>query len=400
MARRGNPYVSQIFESNPNSVNRPVTRPGYTSGTSGGVATGYANPNVNYGQNRPDLLPPPGYVWQQQSNGSWKLLQSLPPSNPSNPPPNTITFPGNGLGAPGVPPPGSSSTINNLPPGPPGTGNVALDPDLAAAHAALQQILSDNQAFNTGQRTDAISLLLGGVNSQGQSVTGFNQQIKDFYDPFYAETEKLLPQNPFSDEFRGKLMSRANDLITTQGGGAFESAEASLASRGLSSGGTTSQTAGGGIISDMLNARVGAETETRGAQLDFNTKANARRQEILGTIRGQETNALGQLTTLASQIEAGNVIDPMGSVNILGQAITTQLSREDRDAMLEWIATQAPTVWEQLAGLIPLGVTALFPGAQNAQAAAGAIFGNYSNQGNYGNPFAGMQSSGFNVFGG
>ena len=231
---------------------------------------------------------------------------------------------------------------------------------------------------------------------------GFQQQVNALYDPLIAETESAIPLNPFSDEFRGRLLTRANDLITTQGQGNFDAASGMLASRGLSSGGTTSQTAAGGIISDMLNSRVGAETGTAQAQLDFNTQANLQRQSLLDAITGHKTNASGALETLAAQIQAGNVIDPMASANVLGNAVTTQLSREDRDKMLEWIASQEPTIQEQLLGLVPLLGTALFPSSQNTQALLANIFGQggvLGNQGNYSNPFANIQPSGFNVFG-
>lgn len=371
-ARRGqNPFLDMLFGgqtwynpggggtatasgAHPNSVNRTPTRIYDSNRNTSNRVGGSGHYTGNQGRNIQDI------VGSDNRGGGW--TGSTPNSNPS---PNS-----------------------NLNP-----NTAGLDDDLAGFTTAINDLINSGNAFNIGQRADAIRMLTG--------PGGFAEQVNSYYDPLIANTENALPLNPFSDALRNALLSRSNDLITTQGGGAFNAASGALASRGLSAGGTSAQTAAGGLISDMLNARIGAETGTKEAQLGFNTQANAARQSLLGQFTGQKTNALGQLETLASQIQAGNVIDPMASANVLGQGVTTQLSREDRDAMLEWIASQEPTMQDKLWGLIPLLGTMAFPGAQNVQAMLANIFGPsgpFGQSGNYSNPF-GQPSGGFNVYG-
>lgn len=238
---------------------------------------------------------------------------------------------------------GTGGTTLQVPAG--GDLTNQVDNDLNAFLTDLEESLWESQSYNQTAKDTAIARLLGGTignvdnpytTNVDESLTpgvnfgsGWAGRIGEFYDPLISRAETEIPLNPFSDEFRSQLETAATDDINRMQQQELNTAGLNLASRGLSSGGTTAQTAAGGAYSRGLEARIGARNELAGAQLDFNTKSNLARNQFLGSLTSAKTEAMGQAQGLAAQIQAGNLVDPEAGVNLLEGVYGLQMTRDN-----------------------------------------------------------------------
>ena len=223
------------------------------------------------------------------------------------------------------------------PAGAPETGGLGLTPEQEEWLDRILESQENNRLFNLEQREIAINRLTG--------PGGFSEQV-----------EKALPLNPFSDALRQALLDSINDQTTKTGQYAFGEAATNLASRGLSSSGTTAQTAAGGIQSDILGRRIGAETSTKEAQLSFNQASNLARETLLKEIMGGAAN-----------IQAGNILDPEAYANTLTGARGEQLAGQNMQKFLDYIKTLDPTMAQQIVSLIPAFASTFLSSSDRAQ---------------------------------
>ena len=217
---------------------------------------------------------------------------------------------------------------------------LGLDPDLESITDRIFGYLDRDRKFNIAQRDQAIKQLRA----------------------FGANVENALPLNPYSDELRTAVLARSQDEITRTGQQQFETQRSQLSGHGYTGLDTNVQTAAGGIQADIMGQRIGAETKTSLDQLAFNTMSNQAREELLAQIEGQQAN-----------IQAGNVVNPETFADTLSNAFGIQLSEENRQEFMDYIATLEPDLQDKLLSAIPMLTTALFPGGPRAQAAGQTI---------------------------
>jgi len=261
---------------------------------------------------------------------------------PSNVAPGYSLRPGGDYGPAGYYDIASYPDLPNVP----NTSGFGLDPGLQNWLDTILQEQEIGQQFNIEQRDKAVNLL----SDFGKTV------------------ESALPLNPYSDEMREAVLARSNDLITRTGQTAFNEALTNRIRRGFSAGGTTGQTAAGGIQADLLGQRIGAETKTLLDQAGFNQMSNLAREDLLK-----------QITAGQAQIQAGNVVDPEAFANTLSNALGIQLSEENMEEFLAYIQTLEPGVLERIMQAAPAAGAAFFPGGPAAQFAfniPNLLFGN------------------------
>lgn len=209
-----------------------------------------------------------------------------------------------------------------------------LDPQLEEFANRIFGFLEQDRSFNVEQREKAVHMLSG----------------------LGVDVQKAIPLNPYSDELRTAVLNKTQDQITKTGQTAFDEAAINRARRGFSAGGTTGQTAAGGIQADILGQRIGAETKTALDQLGFNQLSNQAREELLAQITG------GQ-----AQIQAGNVVDPETFANTLSNALGIQLSEQNKDEFMNFIKTLEPSLIDRILQTLPAVGAGLFPGGPVAQ---------------------------------
>lgn len=218
------------------------------------------------------------------------------------------------------------------------------------------ELIQNGIDANTLARNDAIAILTG----QG----GLTSQINDFYNPLIQQAGSSLPLNPFSDQLRGKLETNLQDRVTGVTTRSFNEAANALGSRGISSGGSTAQTAAGGILSESLGERNRVSSELASRQLEFNQQANQARTQIINDLANQQAQAIQQANLVAAQIKSGDVVDPTLMANTLANAYGAQLSQENKQELFDYIKTLEPTDIEKLFDAIPLVSQILFPSAE------------------------------------
>lgn len=240
---------------------------------------------------------------------------------------------------------------------------LGLDKDIETVTQSILDSIQKNNEFNLQQRDLAISGLLG--------PGGLQSKVGGYYDTALNTTKEALPLNPFSDAIKQSLMTQANDQITRESQDAIRQASEQLASRGLSSGGSTGQTAAGGIASDATRTRVDTKIGLDRGQMEFNTEANTQRQAIINDLINKRAGLESQIGSLAAGIKSGNVIDPNAAADELGGAFGLQLSRENQDKMMKWIEDSKATLGEKFLDFLPAIFTAMNPsaGALNALSA-------------------------------
>lgn len=225
--------------------------------------------------------------------------------------------------------------------------------------------VENREDVNTATNTSAL-----------QFLADSRARLEDLFGNRTSEIERLISSAPYTNELLESRKQQGYNQIQSELDPLLQQTQVNFASRGLGRS-SMAQNAGGALRGSAISGRANLLNDLINQQFQTNTEAERIKQSMLGQLEtsraGMETN----LSSLESQIKAGNVIDPGVLAAIMGDALSADIGIENMEKYFDLMNRMS----NQQNNPINLGIDAV---------------GNFANMGFPGAPLFG---AGVNLFG-